>query len=155
MKKLILALAVMMTAGLSQAATVKPVDVNRKVVTAFYSAFNQAKNVSWRESANFLIAEFNLNNQVMYAYYKPDGSFIGIIHHLLSTDLPYNLKKSLRKNYSDYWVTDLFKLETDHGAAYYVNLENGTETVLLNTNEYNVWATYKITPDSEKGTASF
>ena len=155
MKKLVLALAVMMTAGVSQAATVKPVDVNRKVVTAFYSAFNQAKNVSWRESANFLVAEFNLNNQVMYAYYKPDGSFIGIIHHLLSTDLPYNLKNSLRKNYSDYWVTDLFKLETDQGAAYYVNLENGTETVLLNTDEYNVWTTYKIIPDSEKGTGSF
>src|SRR5665213_921599 len=155
MKKLVLALAVMMTAGVSQAATVKPVDVNRKVVTASYSAFNQAKNVSWRESANFLVAEFNLNNQVMYAYYKPDGSFIGIIHHLLSTDLPYNLNKSLRKNYSDYWVTDLFKLETDQGAAYYVNLENGTETVLLNTDEYNVWTTYEITPDSEKGTASF
>ena len=61
MKKLVLALAVMMTAGVSQAATVKPVDVNRKVVTAFYSAFHQAKNVSWRESANFLAAEFNLN----------------------------------------------------------------------------------------------
>jgi hypothetical protein len=145
----------MMIAGLSQAAAVKPIDVNRKVVTAFYSVFNQAKNVSWRESANFVVAEFSLNNQVMYAYYKRDGSFIGIIRHLLTTDLPYNLKKSLRKNYSDYWVTDLFKLETGQGTAYYVNLENGTETVLLNTNEYNVWTTYKITRDSEKGTASF
>lgn len=155
MKKLILALAVIMTAGLSQAATLKPVDINRKAVTAFYSAFDQAKNVSWRESANFLVAEFNLKNQVMFAYYKRDGSFIGVIRHMLTTELPYNLKKSLRKNYGDFWVTDLFKLETGEGTTYYVNLENGTETVLLNTNEYNVWATYKISPDSQNGTASF
>ena len=155
MKKLVLALAVMLVAGPGKASANNPVEVNRKVVNAFYSEFNHAKNVSWNESSRYIVAEFSLDNKIMYAYYRPDGSFVGIIHHLLSTDLPDNLRNSLKKKYGSFWVTELFRVENEQGTFYYANLENGTESVLLSSDEYNVWNTYKVTPNSEKESASF
>ncbi|MFI5124476.1 MAG: hypothetical protein ACHQDF_04065 [Chitinophagales bacterium] len=155
MKKLVLALAVILMAGLSKASANSPVEVNKRVINAFYAEFDHAKNVSWNETSKYIVAEFSLDNKIMYAYYKPDGRFVGIIHHLLSTDLPENLRIGLKKKYSSYWVSELFKVENDEGTSYYANLENGTESVLLSSNEYNVWNTYKITPDSEKESASF
>lgn len=154
MKKLIMALSVLLIAGLSKASANSPVNINSQVKSAFNAEFNLAKNVSWSETAYYVVAQFDLNNQVLFAYYKPDGSFIGIIHHLLTTDLPAGLKKGLKKKYDGYWVSELFKMDNDQGTTYYVKLENASEVVMLSSDEFDGWNTFKVTDKSGKQSAS-
>jgi hypothetical protein len=146
MKKLIVALTLVLIAGLSTASAKVPSDVHRRVINAFYSDFKQAKNVSWSESATYVEAQFTLDNKVMFAYYNTDGSLVGTVHHLLTTDLPEELKNSLQKSYHAYWVTELFSMSNDQGTAYFVNLKNGNESLVLRADADNTWTTYKYIP---------
>jgi hypothetical protein len=146
MKKLIVALTLVLIAGLSTASAKLPSDIHIRVFNAFYAEFNHAKNVSWSESANYVEVQFTLDNKVMYAYYNAEGTLIGTVHHLLTTDLPEQLKKSLQKNYQAYWVTELFSMSNDQGTSYYVNLKNGNESLVLRADADNSWTTYKYIP---------
>ncbi len=154
MKKLVLALAVILIAGLSNASANSPVGINKRATAAFHTEFAHAKNVSWVESPKYVVARFSLNNKIMYAYYNPDGSFIGVIRHILTTDLPGELRNIIKKEYGSFWVSELFKLDTDQGISYYIRMENGTETLVLNSDGTEGWKTYSMTNTSGKQPAS-
>ena len=150
MKKLILALSMMAIAGLSKVSANNPVDVNKRAVAAFHAEFKKAKNVSWAESPKYVQARFSLDNKIMYAYYNPDGSFVGVIRHILTTDLPAGLQKQIKKEFGSYWVSELFQLTNDEGTTYYIQLENGNESVVLNTDDTYGWKVFSRTNSSGK-----
>jgi hypothetical protein len=154
MKKLVFALAIALTAGLSQASAKDPVNVNRRVAADFQSTFNHAKNVRWSASDKYVVAEFSLNDQVQFAYYHPDGSYIGVIRHILTTDLPADLGKRIKKDYGSYWVSELFRLDTDQETSYYVRLENGEESVMLKSDGNDEWQNYRTTTRSGRAPAA-
>ena len=154
MKKIVLALAVILTAGLSKGFANNPVDVNKKAVAAFHSDFYGARDVSWKESPKYVQAQFNLDNKVMFAYYKPDGSFICLIRNILTTELPSYLRKDIRKNYSSYWVSELFEVNTDQGSSYFIRLENGEGFLILNSENGSNWRTYNLPAPSAKRTVT-
>ena len=70
MKKTILALAVILTVGLTSAFANKSEDINQGAITSFKSDFVKARNVSWQEGKDFAKVTFTLNDQVMFAYYS-------------------------------------------------------------------------------------
>jgi hypothetical protein len=154
MKKLVLALAVILIAGLSSASANDPVYVNKRVSAAFQSDFTHAKNVSWVESPKYVMAQFSMNNKVMFAYYNHDGSFIGVIHNILTTDLPDNLRHTIKKGYGSYWVSELFRMDTDLESSYYIRLENGTESIVLSSDGAEGWKIFSVTNSSGKESAS-
>jgi hypothetical protein len=154
MKKLILALAVIWIAGLSKASANNPVDINRRAVAAFHSEFKKAKNVSWAESPKYVQARFSLDNKIMYAYYNLDGSFVGVIRHMLTSDLPTELQKSIKKEYGSYWVSELFQLNNDQGTTYYIQLENGNESIVLSSDDSEGWKVFSTTNNSGKESTS-
>jgi hypothetical protein len=54
-------------------------------------------------------ATFTLNDQVMIAYYSNENNeLLAVVRNILSQQLPINLFTSLKKEYSGYWITDLF-----------------------------------------------
>ena len=52
---------------------------------------------------------------------------------------------NLKKDYGNYWISELFEMDKDGVAFYYVTLENSEETLILKSESSHDWSTYKKT----------
>ena len=117
-------------------------NVNDKVQTSFKQEFATAQNVVFSKTNNYIKAAFTLNNQVMEAYYTADGEMIGVSKNLLSTELPIGLQVDLKRDYTDYWISDLFEFATNSNSSYFITVENADQKITLQSNG-NEWIVYK------------
>ena len=140
MKKIILTLAVAIMTMTSFAGEVK---VSSKVLDAFNTAFASAKEVTWTSTNSFYKASFVFNDQHVYAFYSTDGELMGLTRYLSSLDLPINLQAGLKKDYSNYWISDLFEVSNSEGTGYYITLETADSKVVLKSNGGESWKTYQ------------
>jgi hypothetical protein len=143
MKKSILMWAMMLTMGLSTTFANNEETINQRAVNSFKKEFSTAQDVKWETRKDFVKATFKLNDQVMFAYYSQSGELLVVSRNILSTQLPINLLSNLKKDYSSYWISDLFETSNAEGASYYVTLENADQTVVLKSNGTTSWDTYK------------
>jgi hypothetical protein len=144
MKKLILAWAVILTVGLTSAFANKSEDINQNAVASFKNDFTSARNVSWQENKGYIKATFSMNDQIMYAFYNHQGELLGVMRHVLTSQLPLNLSRGLKKSYiSEYWVSDLIEMDADGQTYYYVSLENGDGTIILKSDASGNWRLHK------------
>jgi len=141
MKKIILSLAI----GLAvfSSAFAKP-DATDRAIASFQKDFSQASDVSWASTSNYVLATFSMDNQTQFAYYDFQGNLIGIVHHILTSSLPADLSKDIKKRYSNYWVSELFQITTDEGVYYYIRLKNANETIALTTEGTNGWHRFPL-----------
>jgi hypothetical protein len=150
MKKLITA-AVLSTVLLVNAAfanktvTNKNEDVNYKVEAAFKQEFAQAKDVNWKKTDDYYKAVFKINGELVNAYFTPEGEMMGMVHNILSTQLPISLQSSLRKEYDGYWITDLFEYSKQDSNGYYITIENADRIITLQSTDGYSWSTYSKT----------
>jgi hypothetical protein len=142
MKKIILSLAI----GLAVFTTAfaKPDSINDRAVAAFQKDFHKASDVSWASTSNYVMATFMMDNETQIAYYDFQGNLIGVVHHMLTSDLPADLRKDIKKRYSNYWVSELFQITTDEGVYYYIRLKNADETIALTTEGGNGWHRFAL-----------
>ena len=143
MKKSILTWVLLLTVGLSSTFANKFENVNEQVINSFKKDFASAQDVSWEKSKDVSKATFKLNDQVMFAYYAEDGNLLAVIRNIVSTQLPLNLLSDLKKNYSSYWISDLFEMAADNSTTYYVTVQNGDQTVVLKSYGSAGWETFK------------
>ena len=94
------------------------------------------------------MATFELDNETEYAYYDFQGNLIGVVHHILTSSLPADLSKDIKKHYSNYWVSELFQISTDQGDSYYIQLKNADETIALTTEGTGSWHMYAFQKQS-------
>jgi hypothetical protein len=148
MKKVILA-AVLSSVLLVNAAFANKNDnanknenVSYKVEAAFKQEFAQAKDVSWQKTDNYYKAVFKMNNELVNAYFTPEGEMLGITHNMLSTQLPINLQTSLRKEYDGYWITELFEFSRQDANGYFITIENADRVLILQSTDGSTWSTY-------------
>ena len=71
MKKTFLTIALFIAVGISSTFANDNDGVSKSVKTSFSHDFGTAKDVQWQQRTKFAKATFNLNNQVMFAYYDP------------------------------------------------------------------------------------
>ena len=140
MKKMIVAAA--MIVSLSAFAKEEK-KVSPKVLNAFNTEFTTAQEVAWTVSSDYYRADFDMNGQKVSAYYNTDGDLMGITRNISSAQLPVSLQSSLKKNYSNYWISDLFEVANNNGTSYYVTMENGDKKIVLNSTAGSDWSTYK------------
>jgi len=145
MKKLITAVVLSTVLLVNAAFANKTENVNYKVENAFNTEFNRAKEVSWQKTDNFYRASFKMNDEVMTAYFTPDGELMGVIHNMLSTQLPINLQTSLKKEYDGYWITELFECAKSDSDSYFVTLHNADQVVTLQSIDGTSWSVYNKT----------
>src|SRR5574338_638099 len=141
MKKIFLSLAMFVTLG-TMSAFADSSDVSPKVLTAFNNDFNSAKEVEWSVGSNFYRAAFTFNGNHVFAFYDTDGKLLGLTRYISSLNLPMNLQRDLKKNYSDYWISDLFEVANNNGTSYYITLENADTKIVLKANANSDWNTY-------------
>jgi hypothetical protein len=143
MKKIILSLAIVV-AVFSSAFAGHTGNYKELAVAAFQKDFHKASDVSWAVTDRYIQAQFSIDRETMFAYYDFQGKLIGLVHHILTSSLPENLSKDIKKHYSNYWVSELFQVTTDDGVFYYVQLNNGDETIVLSTEGTNGWHRYSM-----------
>ena len=137
MKKLILVIMVMLTTGSISIYANKKEEINKQVAASFSKDFAGAQNVVWERQKQYLKASFILNSQVMFAYYTEDGKLQTVSRNVLSDHLPIPLLIKLKKNYSNYWISDLTEMTSEDQTAWYIRLESANETIILKSGVYN------------------
>jgi hypothetical protein len=68
------------------------------------------------------------------------------VRNILSNQLPARLLTVIKKNYKDYWITDLHKENINGKISYFITLENPDQTVKLNTTHSSGWAVAHVVP---------
>ncbi len=142
-KSLILATAAILIAASSFASPVTGPD-NKKAAEVFNKVFANAKSVQWEENSKFLSATFQLNGAYLSAHFSPTAELIGVSRNITSNQLPLHLFGQLKKNYSGYWITELFEYATKDEDSYYITLENADQILILKGSNYGL-TTYKKT----------
>lgn len=143
MKKRILALALLLTIGFSSTFANNEEGVNKQVVNAFKKEFAAAQNARWEAGKEFTKVTFTLNGQVMFAFYTGEGELLGLSRNITSAQLPISLLAELKRNYSDYWITDLFEMASNNETDYYVSLNGADTTLVLKSSGSSGWSVYK------------
>jgi hypothetical protein len=129
--------------GISSAFANGKEEVNDKIIKTFQKEFAGAQNVQWVTTKEFVKATFTLNEQVVYAYYSNDGNLLGATRNIVSGQLPINLLTDLKKNHSNYWITDLFEMASNNENMYYITLENSDHKLVLKSNGTTGWEVFK------------
>jgi hypothetical protein len=146
MKKIILSLTVAL-ALFSTAFANHPSTFTERAAASFKKDFYQASDVSWTETENYVVATFRMERETMFAYYDFQGNLIGLVHHILTSSLPENLRKEIKKHYGNYWVSELFQITNEDGVYYYIQLKNADETIVLSTEGSNGWHRFAVPKD--------
>jgi hypothetical protein len=142
MKKVILSLATVLMMGFSVMANGNDDAISQEARNAFKKDFSAASNIKWEQKSNFLKATFSLNGQVLTAYYYTNGDLQAVVRNITSDQLPINLMTSLRKEYTAFWITDLFEISSDGQTTYYVTIENSDKKIVLKSAEVSSWEVY-------------
>ena len=143
MKKRILVWALLLTIGVSTAFANNAEGVSDKVISSFKKEFAEARDIQWEKSKEYVKATFSLNDQVMFAYYSEEGKLLAVTRNLVSGQLPINLLTDVKKNYSGYWITQLFEIAMDTENSYYITLENENLTIVLKSAGADGWELFK------------
>jgi hypothetical protein len=117
--------------------------VSEVVVKSFNSSFTSATEVNWSVTGDLYKADFVLNGQYVAAYFNTDGLMMATTRNISSTQLPIALQANLKKNYDEYWITNLFELSNEEGTSYYITLENADSKLVLKSLSSAEWINYK------------
>jgi hypothetical protein len=143
MKKIFLSLGIVMMMGMMMGVTAFANGddgiVSQQARNSFKKDFSAASKVSWELKDGFVKATFYLNNQVLYAYYNTGGDLQAIVRNILSDQLPISLVTGLRRDYADYWITDLFEISANGQTTYYVTVENSDRKIVLKSEGTSDW----------------
>ena len=140
MKKMILTLAIAIsTLGAFAGEEV----ISSKVLDAFKTEFKTAKDVEWTAGDNYYKATFNYNDKYVFAYYSYEGELLGLARNISSDDLPLNLQMNLKKEFADYWISDLFEMAKKEDTSYYITLETADTRIILKATDGNTWNVYQ------------
>ena len=142
MKKIITILALVLTVSTSFAYT-SPELVSKQALNTFSSEFVGATDVTWSISKDFYQVTFTMSGEKLFAYYNKAGEFIAISHNISSVELPNNLRKALKKQISDRWITDLFEITNLDQTSWYVTLESADEKVILKSDNGGKWRVFQ------------
>ena len=143
MNKIILSIATVLMMGLSAfAAAHDETEVNQLAVRSFHKDFINAKNIKWEQKTGYVKVEFTMNDQVLYAYYNNDGQMTAVVRNIVSDQLPISLLTSLKRDYTGFWISDLFEIAADDQTTYYVTLENADKKIVLRSNGIDSWEVY-------------
>ena len=118
--------------------------VSPKALKSFEKTFTNATEVAWTITENYYKVEFLLSGQTINAFYNEEGKLIGVSRNISSLQLPIILQAAIKKEYGNYWITDLFEMSNDDGAEYYLTIEDAdNKTILKSSVGFNYWMVYQ------------
>ena len=140
--KIALTIALILTVGISSSFA-KTTNGNDDMVTAsFRKDFKKGQLMNIEIKREYTKVTFTMGDQVMFAFYSGSGDLLAVTRNLLSSQLPIQLLMSLKQNYSNYWITDLFEVNSEDQTHYYVTLQNADGKKTLRAGNTEDWTTF-------------
>jgi hypothetical protein len=143
MKKSILSFILLLAIGSTRLFAFDGHEISKQIMASFNREFSDAKQVKWTKEKSYSDASFVLDGQIMKAYYNEDAELMAVVHHVLTDHLPIYLLASLKSNYNDFWVSELFESANDKESAYHIRLENADQVIELRSVNSTDWVTEK------------
>jgi uncharacterized protein YxeA len=144
MKKIIMILGLMLSISTSFAFTGRE-SINQQALFAFKTEFNGATNAAWTAGSDFYKVEFTMNGNRLFAYYNKSGEFMAVTCYISSFQLPHYLQRKLKNSWSNYWISNLFKISNHDETSYYVTLENADSKIVLKSDDGSKWTVFQKT----------
>ena len=142
MKRIVLIFTLALTfLGFSSFA--EDIRVSQGALQSFHSSFKAASDVKWTRAANYYKADFIFSGQYISAFYDAEGSLIAMTRYISSLQLPIALQASIKNNYSNFWINDLFEVANEEGTTYYITLQSGDKKLILKSLSNSKWEGYK------------
>lgn len=143
-KKIAFVTAMLLTVGISSSFADTATNVHNDVVKAsFRKDFKKAELMGTEVKPNYTKLTFKLNDVIMYAFYSDNGNLLALSRNIRSNQLPIQLLLEVKRNYSDYWISDLFELTGDGASNYYITVENADTRVTLRSSSSDTWEVYE------------
>jgi hypothetical protein len=142
MKKIMMTLALALTLSTMYAFTGEEA-INKQALNAFKTEFASATDAAWTVGNDYYKVTFTMNDQKLFAYYSMNGEFMAVTRFISSFQLPLNLQSSLKRSYTNYWITDLFEMANHDGTSYYVTLETADSKIVLKSTDGSDWSVFQ------------
>jgi hypothetical protein len=143
MKKKILLLSIVLVSFTAFSFAADAPAVSKNVISSFNKQFSNARDIKWEHQANFEKVEFTMNDMVLFAYFNNNGELLAVSRFISPNQLPLQILTSLKSNYADYWVSDLFEIQTENGTSYYATIENANQILILKSEGMSEWQTFQ------------
>jgi hypothetical protein len=144
-KKLTFMIAMVLTVGISSSFAAPTDDINVQVKNSFRKDFQKAELIQSEVSRQFTKLTFKMNDMVMFAFYSDNGELLAVTRNIKSSQLPIQLLLQLKKDYNDYWISDLFELNGEDLNNYYITVENADKKITLRSTNNSTWELYERT----------
>ena len=144
-KHIALTVAVIMTLGIGSSFAA-PIGKNgqENISNSFHKDFRQAELLSTNAGKDYTKLTFKMHGVILSAFYSDNGELLAVTRNIPSNQLPLRLLMDLKNNYANYWITDLFEINTDGSSSYYITLENADTKLTLRSNNAT-WDSYNKT----------
>jgi hypothetical protein len=141
--KLIAIAALVFTMGTTNAFAGPDHGISSQLRTAFQKDFNKAELVDYTSGKDLTRLTLKTNDMIVFAYYSENGDLLAVTRNIKSTQLPLSLLLDLKKNYTGYWISELFELSSGDQTSYYMTVENADTKLNLKAVNNNGWETFK------------
>jgi hypothetical protein len=135
--------ALLLTLGVTTTFAANTTD-NGGVNASFRKDFKQAELISTDAGKDYTKITFKMNGIYLTAFYNDNGELLAVTHNITSGELPINLLLPIKRDYADYWISDLFEFDSNGTTSYYITLENANTKLTLRS-VGSEWETYNKT----------
>lgn len=137
-----LAAILLLTAGVGTSFARNTNNGGDNVNAYFHKDFQQAELIDTKTNSDYTRFTFSMSGMILNAYYSNKGELLAVTHNITSTQLPMTLLMQIKRNYSNFWISDLFELNSEGESNYYITLENSDKKITLRSseNEWNIFS---------------
>jgi|SRR6186713_1355579 len=80
----------------------------------------------------------------------PSEKSVPVVHNILSNKLPAKLLTTIKKNYSSYWITSLYKETANGKISYHITVENPDQIIKLSASHPAAnWTIRRVVPKDQ------
>lgn len=103
-----------------------------RAMNNFQKVFNNASQVSWEQTGDFLQASCMLDGTVTHVFYNADGDYVCLTSEITYADLPELARTFIEKKYAGFKPVESIALTSkDAGSSYFCSLEKAGDKVIL------------------------
>jgi len=141
-KQIALTVAVIMTLGIGSSFAA-PILKNgqENINNSFHRDFREAELLSTNAGKYYTKLTFKTHGVILSAFYSDNGELLAVTRNIPSNQLPLRLLMELKNSYANYWITDLFEINSNGSSSYYITLENADTKLTLRSGDA-AWDTY-------------
>jgi len=123
MKKIIVSLSLLLTAGLVSAIANPGPDPAQKVLAGFKNEFPTAQYVTWTTMDEFDKAVFVLAGRRVIAYFSKEGELQGSVRDIFFDHLPLTVMNAVNRRYVNAVIFEVREINNIEGTSYKMTLE--------------------------------